>query len=203
MMSQAGGGLDTNALLMRVRRLAMLDTSVFDEVRMDATATIPALIIVIASIFLFALGGWFWFVSNDYFFYTGSGEFFLKSVIIGTIIAVIVWAVWVGITYVILAQIFRAAVDVNELVRVMGFAMLPLALGVFMFIPQLDYAIALVAVVMMFGATIIAVQTASNADPGKTLVAVTAGFAIWALVLELLVSTSSTYAPGIFIFAPR
>jgi len=46
------------------------------------------------------------------------------------------------------------------------------------------------------------VQSASNADAGKTLVSVAAGFAIWALVLELLVTSSNVYAPGIFIFAP-
>src|SRR6185437_1465365 len=113
------------------------------------------------------------------------------------------WGVWVAITYVMLTQIFRARADVNELIRVMGFAMLPLALGFFMFIPGLDYAIALLAIVLMFGATMIAVQSASDASAGRVLVATAAGFAIWALVLELLVTTSNTYAPGIFIFAPR
>jgi hypothetical protein len=200
MMSQAGG-MNVNALIERLRRLAMLDTSVFDEVRTDQAATLPALLVVIGSTFLFGLGGWLWYITQD--FHPDSAEFFLKSAIIGTIIAVILWGVWVAITYVMLTQIFRARADVNELVRVMGFAVAPLALGLFMFIPALDFAIALVAVALMFGTTFIAVQTASDASPGRALVANAAGFAIWALVLELLVTTSNTYAPGIFIFAPR
>jgi ABC-type cobalamin transport system permease subunit len=200
MMSQAGG-FDTNTLLLRLRRLAMLDTTVFDEVRTDTTATIPAIVVMAASILLFGLGGWLFYLTQDY--HPNSGEFFVKSVIVGSIIAIIVWGVWVAITYVMLTQIFRAPVDVNELVRVMGFAMLPLAIGVFMFIPALDFAVAIVAVALMFGASLIAVESASNAGAGKALAAVGAGFAVWALVMELLVSGSNTYAPGIFIFAPR
>jgi hypothetical protein len=200
MMSQAGG-FDTNTLLMRLRRLAMLDTTVFDEVRADTTATIPAIVVMAASILLFGFGGWLFYLTQSY--HPNSGEFFVKSVIVGSIIAIIVWGVWVAITYVMLSQIFRAPVDVNELVRVMGFAMLPLAIGVFMFIPALDFAVAIVAIALMFGASLIAVESASNAGAGKSLAAVGAGFAIWALVLELLVSGSNTYAPGIFIFAPR
>jgi hypothetical protein len=73
---------------------------------------------------------------------------------------------------------------------------------VLMFIPQLDYAIALTALVLMFGAEVIAVQSATDVDAGRALVATAAGFAVWALVLELLVSSSNVYAPGIFIFAP-
>lgn len=199
-MSQAGG-MDLNSLVARLKRLAMLDTSVFDEVRADQTATIPALIVAIGSILLFGIGGWVWYFLQD--FHPDSGQFFVKSAIIGSIIGVILWGVWVAITYVMLTQIFRARADVNELIRVMGFAMLPLALGFFMFIPGLDYAIALLAIVLMFGATMIAVQSASDASAGRVLVATAAGFAIWALVLELLVTTSNTYAPGIFIFAPR
>jgi hypothetical protein len=122
---------------------------------------------------------------------------------VGSILALFLWAVWLGVTYVLLAQVFRKSADVNQLVRVMGFAAAPLALSVLLFVPGLDYGIGLAALVLLFGATQLAVQAATDASAGQVLVANGAGFAVWAIVLELFVTTSNTYAPGIFIFAPR
>lgn len=197
MMSQAGG-MDVNTLIQRLKRLATLDTSVFDEVRTDTNATIPALAVAVVSTLLFGLGGWLWWVivGPD----VEGSDIFLKSFIIGSILSVILWAVWLGVTYVILTQVFRARADINELVRVMGFAAAPLALGLLLFIPMLDFGIGLTAIALFFGATLIAVQTATDAPAGRTLVAVGAGFAVWAIVLALFVGTENIYAPGFFIF---
>jgi hypothetical protein len=202
MMSQAGG-MDVNALMQRVRRIATLDTSVFDEVRTDANATIPAVIVAAVATLLFGIGGWLWYLFSDlsdFSAYDGGGEFFLKSVIIGSILAIALWAVWVAITYVLLTQMFRARTDMSELLRVMGFAAAPLGLGVLMFIPMLDFGIALTALALLFGMTLIAVQRATDADAGRALVATAAGFAVWAIVLGLLATDDNVWAPGIFIF---
>jgi hypothetical protein len=197
-MMQQAGGMDTNALIQRLRRLAMLDTSVFDEVRGDAASTIPAVLVAVVSTLLFGLGGWLWWVivGPD----VDSGDIFLKSFIIGSILSLVLWAVWVGITYVMLGQVFRARVDVQELVRVMGFAAAPLALGVLLFVPVLDFGIGLAAIALLFGTTVIAVQSATDAPAGKVLVSVAAGFAVWAIVLALFVTDENIYAPGFFIF---
>ncbi len=203
MMSQAGG-MDMNAVMQRLRRLAMLDTSVFSEVKSDTTATVPALLIAIGATLLSGIGGWLWYLFQD--FHPKAGQFFLKSVIIGSILSIILWAVWIAVTYVMLTQIFRARADLNELVRVFGFAAAPLALGLLMLIPGLDYGIGLTALILMFGATLVAVQSVTDADAGKTLLSTAAGFAVWAIVLQLFVAGNyyySSYAPGIFIFAPR
>lgn len=197
MMSQAGG-MDVNTLMQRLKRLATLDTSVFDEVRTDTNSTIPALVVAVASTFLFGLGGWLWWVVAGP--EVEGSDVFLKSFIIGSILSVILWAVWLGVTYVILTQVFRARADINELVRVMGFAAAPLALGVLLFIPMLDFGIGLTVIALFFGSTLIAVQTATDAPAGRTLVAVGAGFAVWAIVLALFVGTANIYAPGFFVF---
>jgi hypothetical protein len=200
MMDQAGG-MDTNALIQRVRRLVTLDTSVFDEVKGDPGSTIPAVIVAVVSTLLFGLGGWLWWAFNgpDGAYYDSS-DILLKSFILGSILSLVLWAVWVGITYVMLGQVFRARVDVQELVRVMGFATIPLALGLVMFIPVLDFGIGLTAIAMTLGLTVIAVQSATDASAGKVLVATTAGFAVWAIVLALFVTDENVYAPGFFIF---
>ncbi|MBF6600436.1 MAG: YIP1 family protein [Dehalococcoidia bacterium] len=196
MMSQAGG-MNVQALVERLRRLAMLDTSVFDEVRVDTTATIPAIVVAAVSILLFGFGGWFWWVLADI---GGTGKVFWQSLILGSIVAFLLWGIWIGITYVILTQVFHARADLNELARVMAFATVPLALGVLMFIPGLDYGIGLTAVALLLGLTVIAVQTVTDAPAGRVLAATGAGFVVWAVVLGLLVSNSHIYAPGVFVF---
>ena len=200
-LMQQAGGMDVNSLMQRLRRLAMLDTTVFDEVRGDKNSTIPAIVVVAVATLLSGVGGWLWYISEtDY----KSGEFFLKSAIMGSILAIIVWAIgWLGVTYVMLTQVFRARADVNELVRVMGFAAAPLGLTVLLVIPGLDYGIALAALGLAFGTNQIAIQSATDAPAGKALIANAAGFAVWVIILQLFVGTTNTYAPGIFIFAPR
>ena len=202
MMAQAGG-MDVNALVQRLRRLAMLDTSVFDEVRDDATSTLPAAVVVVAATFLMGIGGWLWWEMQSNSFYQKGGTVFVKSTVFGSIIAIVLWAVWVGVTYVMLSQVFRARADVQQLVRVMGFAAAPMAIGVLMVIPKLSFGIGLTAIALLFGLTTIAVQSATDAPAGRALAANAAGFAVWAIVLALFVSGTypwDSYAPGIFIF---
>jgi hypothetical protein len=195
MMSQARG-MDIDILVQRLRRLVLLDTTVFDEVRTDTTATIPALIVAVLATLIFWLGGWLWWVFAGI---PDKGKMFFQSLIFGSVLSLLFWFIWVAITYVLLTQVFRARADINELIRVMGFATLPLALGLFMFIPEVDWGIGLLAVAVFFGLTTIAVQSATDATAGRALAANAAGFAIWAIVLGILVTSTHVWAPGFFI----
>jgi hypothetical protein len=194
---QHSAGFDPNILVQRIRRLAMLDTTVFDEVKGDAASTPAAVIVAAASMFLAGIGGWLWWMFADL---PDSADIFLKSAILGTLFAIGLYVVWIGISYVMLTQVFRARADMQELGRVMGFAALPMALSLLMFIPILDVAIALLAIVLLFGTTLIAMQSATEAPAGRVLAANAAGFAVWALILSLLVNDENAYAPGFFIF---
>jgi hypothetical protein len=69
-----------------------------------------------------------------------------------------------------------------------------------MFIPGVDFGIGLAAVALFFGTTTIAIQSATDAPAGRVLVANAAGFAVWSIILGLLVTSSHTWAPGFFIF---
>lgn len=197
MMEQQSTSFDPNALMQRLRRLATLDTTVFDEVRGDAASTVPAVIVAAVAIFLSGIGGWLWWV------FTGlpeTGDIFMKSAVIGSVIALALYAVWIGITYVLLTQVFRARADMQELVRVMGFAAAPFALSLLMFVPILDVAIAYTGLVILFGTTMIAVQSATDAPAGRAMAANTAGFFVWTLILSLLVTDENAYAPGVFLW---
>jgi hypothetical protein len=198
---QRSASVDFDMLGRRLRRLLTLDTSVFNEIRMDRAATIPAIVVVVGSIFLFGIGGWLWWVFNGTDnYYVTSGEVFVKSTVLGTILATIFWAAWVGVTYVLLSQMFSARVDLNDLIRVMGFAAAPLALGVLLFIPALYFGIGLTVLVLFFGMNVIAVQSATDASSGRVLAAVGAGFLLWAVMLGLFVTSKNAFAPGFFIF---
>lgn len=195
-MMEKAGSMDVNSLMQRLRRLAMLDTTVFDEVKSDTNSTIPAVVVAVASTLCAGIGGWLWWLFADF---GGSGKVFIQSVILGSILSIALWGVWVAITYVMLTQVFRARADVNELVRVMGFATAPLALTILMFIPGLDFGIGLAASALFFGTTVIAVQSATDAPAGRVLVATAAGFAVWAIVLGLLTTSTHNWAPGFFV----
>jgi hypothetical protein len=189
------------ALTARLMRLVKLDTSVFDEVRLDASTTIPSVAVVAVATFLAGLGGWLWWIMQDF---GDSGKVLMQSFILGSIFSVALWVVWLLIVYVLLTQVFRAQADIQQLVRTMGMAAAPLALSVLMFIPALDFGIGLASLALFFGLTTFAIQASTSASAGQVLVCNAAGFAIWAIVLALLVGSDSFFAPGFFLLdAPK
>ena len=183
-------------LTARLMRLVRLDTSVFDEVRLDASATLPAVVVAVAATFLAGLGGWLWWIMQDF---GESGKVMMQSFILGSIFSVALWIVWLLIVYALLTQVFRAQADIQQLVRTMGMAAAPLALSVLMFIPVLDFGIGLASLALLFGLTTIAIQASTSASAGQVLICNAAGFAIWAIVLALLVGSTSYFAPGFFL----
>jgi hypothetical protein len=101
--------------------------------------------------------------------------------------------------------VLRARADMNELLRVLGFAAAPLAVGLLLFVPGLDFGIGALALALFFGASLIAVQSATDAPPGKVLLATAAGFAVFVAIESLLVQGDpwKTISQNIFLFAPR
>ncbi len=189
-------------VLAWLRRLARLDTGVFDEIRTNPTATIPGVLVATIAIFLSGLGGWLWWVVEDY---PRSEDVLVNSALIGSMLAVALWAVgWLGVVYFMLTQIFRERADVEQLFRVMGLAAAPLGLMVLMFIPLVSLSIGLASLVLAFGLTNIAISSVTTANPARVLVSNLAGFFVWAAALTLLASASASsvepHAPGIFLY---
>ena len=190
-------GLDFSILSARLMRLVRLDTTVFDEVKQDPAATLPAVFVVIASTLLAAVGGWMWWVIKGF---GDNRKVFVHSVIMGTVFSFALWIVWLLVAWVILTQLFREDADWQQMLRTMGMASAPLALSVAMFIPGIDMGIALASIALFFGLNTIAIQATTQANPARVLIANLAGFAVWAIVLGLLVTDTSYLAPGIFLF---
>jgi hypothetical protein len=189
--------MDLTILSERLVRLAKLDTTVFDEVRLDPAATLPAIAVVILSTMVAGIGGWMWWVVKGY---GDSGKLFLHSVILGTFLSFALWIVWLFVAYVILTQVFSEDADWQQMLRTMGMASVPLVLTIAMFIPGVDFGVGLASIALFFGLTTIAIQATTPANPARVLVANLAGFSVWAIVLGLLVTDNNFLAPGIFLF---
>jgi hypothetical protein len=193
---------DVQEILAWLRRLANLDTRVFDEVRTNPTATLPGALVAAVSILIAGLGGWLWWVVNDY---PESADILVNSAFIGSLLAFVLWGLaWLGVVYFMLTQVFRERAYVEQLMRVMGLAASPLALMGLMFIPGLSLAIGLASLGLTVGLNNIAIRSVTTADPARVLVANSLGFFVWCAALTLLASASATtvepHAPGIFLY---
>ncbi len=194
--------LDFSILADRIQRLLRLDTSVFDEVKQDPSATLPAVFVLAASTFLSGVGGWLWWVFQDFEDISGVKdgiEVFFQSAIVGSFFSIALWLVWLGVAWVILTQYFREDAHWQEMMRTMGLAAAPLSISVLMFIPGLDFGIALASVALFFGLTTIAIQSVTRAEPARVLVANLVGFGVWAVLLGVFATSESLLAPGIFL----
>jgi hypothetical protein len=188
-------------------RLARLDLTVFDDVKDEATATVPALAVMVIASFAAGLGSWLWWVTLD--FHGGSekiGEAFLKTLILGGILQAALWLAWVYIAAMLLSRIFGAGADLNRMMRTMGLAFAPMVITILMVIDILAVPFAVIAL----GATLLlsnaAIQATTDAEPQQVIVSNLAGFLVFAIVLGLLGNVAQIYeiggiSPGIF-FVP-
>jgi hypothetical protein len=186
-------------------RLARLDLSVFDDVKDDASATLPAITVMVAASFLAGLGSWLWWVIEPP---KDGTEVFLKSTIFGSIFQAALWFVWVYVAAMVLTRGYKAAADMNGMIRTMGLAFAPMAISLLVAVSVLSIPFAVIAV----GATVllsyVAIQAVTDASPQQVMLANLAGFAVFAIAMGILANVGqSSYsifggglAPGIFFF---
>jgi hypothetical protein len=190
--------VDPQTIVFWLRRLVALDMTVFEDIRANPSATIPGILLVALATFLSGLGGWLWWVLRDL---SNGSDVFIKSAVIGSIIAIVLWTLaWVGLVYVLLTQVFRERVFLEQLLRVMGLAYTPVALSFLMFVPGVSLGIGIASLALAVGLANFAIQTVTTADAPRILVCNIAGFTLWACVLTLLAQYNDPYAPGVFLF---
>ena len=183
-------------------RLAKLDLSVFDDVKDDVSATVPTLAVVVVASFLSGLGSWLWWTFEDF---PDAGEVFIKSFLVGSILQVGVWFLWVYVAAMVLSKGLRVPADLNRLLRTMGLAFAPMAIALLMLISFLTVPFGLIAVAATVALTYVAIQAATDAEPRQVMLANVVGFVIFAVVLGILANLSEVYdigglAPGLFFF---
>lgn len=184
-----------------VVRMFRVDITAFDEAKLDPAATISSLLVVLAASFVAGLGTWIWAAVEDI---PDKGEVAVRSFILGGLLQTVVWLAWVGVVYVVLTQLYRSVADVQQLVRTMGLAFVPMALGVFVFISFLAIPLGIFALVATFVFTQYAIATATTASSGQITYANLAGFLVFAVIMGILGTAPETgagFAPGVFFFS--
>jgi hypothetical protein len=184
-------------------RLARLDLTVFDDVKDDVSATVPTLTVVVVASFLSGLGSWLWWTFQD--FPKGGGDVFVKSFLMGSILQVGVWFLWVYVAAMVLSKGLGVAADLNRLLRTMGLAFAPMGIAVLMLISFLTVPFGVIAIAATVALTYVAIQAATDAQPQQVMLANIVGFLVFAVVLGILANISEVYntgglAPGLFFF---
>ncbi len=182
----------------RWQRLALFDGSVLHEIHRDDSATVTALITAAVVMFVSSFGGFLWYVAED-----GHDkiEFFLESVVVGSLLATGVFFVWAGLVAGIAGQIGGADYTaLRATVRTLSFASVPFGFSFLIFIPGLAYPITLVTVALLVLSTTLATQTAIGRSTGRALGVNLVGFVFWAAVMSALMSRDNAFAPAVFIW---
>ena len=180
----------------RIVRLARFDGDVLNEVRRDPGAMVPAVVVAVCSMLLYGVGGWLWWVRADF---SDAGTLFLKSVLIGTLFAVVLWLVWLLVIYLVLLQVARVTAPVDQLLRGAGFAAAPLAVGLLMVVPGISFGVGILALGGWLLLTQVVVERCAPRAGGVATLANLAGFAVWLAVMSLLALGDEPLVPGVFL----
>jgi hypothetical protein len=187
-------------------RLAKLDLTVFDDVKDQVAATLPAVTVVVAASFLAGLGSWLWWIQQNLPGVDHKNfEVFLKSLVLGGIFQSALWFLWVYTAAMILTRGFRADADINQMVRTMGLAFAPMAISVLLVIRVLTIPFGVIAIAGAVLLSHVAIQATTNAESRQVVLANMVGFVVFAVVLGILANISDVYnwgglAPGLFFF---
>lgn len=150
--------------IRRFVQAALLDVDLYNEVEADATLNRQAAAVVVIGT---ALAGFGSVAATDAHVFVG--------VITGIATGLIGWLVWSGISLVVGTRVFSGTSDYGEMVRVIGFAYAPLAIGV---IPWLGFVGALWSLV----AAVIAVREGMDFSTGRAVATMAAGWGLWLLL---------------------
>ena len=158
-------------MLERMKRAALLDPHLYEEVEADTTATAQAAAVVAIVAMAQGLGA------------ASLGPF---GIIAGAIAALVAWLVWAGVTYLIGDKILGGTATWGELLRTLGFAQSPGLLGILAFLPLLGGLIRFTIAIWVLIAGIIAIRQALDFGTGKAILTAVIGWLALAIPMALL-----------------
>ena len=163
----------SSSLVDRMRRAAMLDASLYEEVEHDTTATGQAAVVVAIAAVASAIGN----------AWRGG-----PGVIAGLAGSLLGWAAWSGIAYLVGTRVFGGRATWGEVLRTVGFAQAPGVLLVLALIPILGGLVKLGVGIWMLATGWVALRAALDLDGLKTLLTVVLGWLALVLIQLLLAS---------------
>ena len=185
-------------MIDRIVRAIRLDWTVFREIAQDREAMKEAAIIVLVVTFLAALGGTGGLLMAQVDAGTAILGFFVNWFVNGILIG---WIGWAILTYFVGAVLFKGQTDVQEMMRVLGYASAPRLLGLLGFIPCVGWLFVIAGWVLSLIAGIIAIREAMDFDTRNAIITVViswiAAFAI-ALIINGLFGMGMAMSAGLF-----
>ncbi len=180
------------SLLNRMIRAARLDSSLYEEVEKDTTASSQAMMVVIIASIASGIG------SAIAGHLAGGLGLLIGGLILGVITALIGWLIWSYITYIIGTRIFKGPetkATYGELFRCIGFSYSPNVIAILSFIPALGSIIAFIALIWALAAMVIAVRQALDFTTGRAIATCIVGF----IVMLVIAAAVGAFTAGLTI----
>jgi len=175
--------MDFGAMIDRVRRAAMLDVGLYQEVEADTSLNQEALIVVVLASIAAGIGG----LVGSLLLGGNIGPGFM-ALIVAAVLGVVNYYIWSYLTYFVGTSLFGGTADPGELLRVLGYASGPRVLGVLSFIPCVGWVFGLGGAIWALVAGVIAVREALDFDTSKAILTVIIGWVV-ILVITTIVGT--------------
>jgi hypothetical protein len=183
--------MDFNSMIANVRRAMSLDQTFYREVANDARYSQEALMVVIVASVLTGIGG---FLSG---IFQGNFGGALIGLLLGVVLAVAGYYIWAYIVQFVGKSMFQGQATAPQLLRTLGYAYGPTALGVLSFIPCIGPLIALVGGIWSLVCGFFAVRETHRLSDGQTIVTVVVGWLVVFIVTTLVTGIFGLGALGI------
>jgi hypothetical protein len=183
-------------VLDRAIRATKLDAELYEEVEANPALNQEALMVVVAASVLSGIGS---MIDATLLPPEIPIEFRpspVGSLLFGVISGVLGYYVWSYVTYFVGTRLMDGTSDPGEMLRAIGYAQAPRALGVFAFIPVLGGLIALAGGLLTLAAGVVAVRQALDFTTGKAIVTVLVGWLVM-IVLTILIAIPFGVAAGV------
>lgn len=161
----------SRSMTARMMGAARLDVSVYEEVEADSTATGQAAGVVAIVALCSAIGG------------IGAGA---QGVFSGLIAALVGWAIWAGVTYLIGDKLLGGTATWGELLRTLGFAQAPGVLFALGAIPLLGGLVSIAVGVWILITGIVAIRQALDFGTGRAIATAILGFIPYVILVAVL-----------------
>lgn len=184
--------MDFAALVGRAIKASLLDVEFYNQVEQDTSLNQEALTVVIIVSALSGIGALLGTI-----FGPGSVGSGVAGLVIAVVMGIIGYYIWAYLTWWLGTNLFQGTADVGELLRTLGYASAPRALGFFAFIPCLGGLVGLIGAVWSLVAGVIAVREALDFDTGKALITVVIGWVIVTVITLVLAAIFGLSALGL------
>jgi hypothetical protein len=159
-------------MFARIIGVFKLDVKTFEEIEHNTSLTLPAALIVLLVSLVSGVGNGLFNSFRDKSFFSG---------FLGSLISVILgWLIWSAVTWFVGTRLFKGQADLGEMLRVIGFAYLPMLLSI---IPCVGGVIGLL---WTLAAGFIAIRQGLDLDNMKAFLTVVVGAVFYIALTAIL-----------------